>query len=82
MYDNGQGVEQSYEKAFHYYKLDADQGDRDAQFLVGRYYHEGPFVEKSREKAYKWFKLAAAQDYDIAKEKLNAEFKDFQDLET
>ena len=41
--------------------LDAEQGDADAQFLLGRRYFNGEGVPQNYQEAVKWFRLAAEQ---------------------
>ena len=51
MYEHGEGVEQSYEKAFEYYEQAADLGHRMAQFYLGLLYATGQGVTKDESKA-------------------------------
>jgi len=41
MYDNGQGVSQSYEQAVKWYRQAAQQGDAIAQLNLGNMYNSG-----------------------------------------
>ena len=61
MYANGQGVEQSYEKAVEWYRKVADQGYAVAQCNLGYMYSNGHGVEQSYEKAVEWYRKAADQ---------------------
>ncbi len=45
----------------------AQQGDADAQFIVGAMYDRGEGVPKDQVKAHMWFSLAAAQGYEVAR---------------
>ncbi|MBQ0016979.1 MAG: sel1 repeat family protein, partial [Bacteroidales bacterium] len=65
-YDNGQGVEQSYEKAVKWWTKAAEQGDAGAQYNLGVCYEKGNGVEQSREKAIFWNDKAAKQGYSDA----------------
>jgi len=67
MYENGQGVTQSYRNAADLYEMASDKGHRNSQALLGAMYLTGPGnllnggVGKNISKAYKFFSLAAAQ---------------------
>ena len=51
LYEDGDGVEQDYDKAKHYYELAADQGYADAQCNLGVLYEDGHGIEQDYEKA-------------------------------
>ena len=59
LYENGQGVSQSYKKAAKLYRLSAEQGFDRAQFNLGVSYYTGSGVKKSKKEAIKWFRRAA-----------------------
>ena len=61
MFDNGQGVEQSYEKAVEYFTMAAEQGHPDGQFNLGNMFKYGQGVEQSYEKAVEYYTMAAEQ---------------------
>ena len=61
MYDNGTGVEESYEKAAEWYLKAAEQGLARAQYNLGCMYRDGRGVEQSYEKAVEWYLKAAEQ---------------------
>ena len=61
MYENGQGVPQSYTEAIRWYRLAADQGDATAQNNLGSMYSYGRGVPQNYAEAMKWFRLAADQ---------------------
>ncbi len=61
MYSEGNGVEQSYEKAAVYFQMAADQGHAAAQAQLGFLYIDGIGVEQSYEKAEKYLRSAADQ---------------------
>jgi len=65
-YANGEGVAQSYEKAFELYTLAANQGDDDAQFNLGLLYYQGHGVAQSNGMARKWWLKAALQEHEKA----------------
>ena len=65
-------MEQSYAEAAKWYRKAAEQGDADAQFLLGVMYHEGHGVERSDAEAAKWWRRAAEQGDDNAKQALEA----------
>ena len=51
MFNNGRGIEQSYEKAVEYYTMAAEQGHAVAQCNLGNMFENGRGVEQSYEKA-------------------------------
>jgi len=57
------GVAQEYSKAFEYYKLSAERGDKYAQTRIGYMYGTGNGVELNSDEAFKWYKLSADQGY-------------------
>ena len=63
MYDEGQGVEQSFKDAVKWYRKAADQGDADAQSNLGLMYYKGQGVEQDFKEAFKWWKKAADQGH-------------------
>ena len=70
LYEEGLGVEQSYEKAILYYQLAADQGLASAQYNLGLEYEEGHGVEQSCEMALEYYQLAADQGHAMALNKI------------
>jgi hypothetical protein len=61
MYDNGQGVEQAYERAFEYYEQAAHLGHAKAQYNLGILCRDGQGVTQSYAKAKKHFESAVKQ---------------------
>lgn len=59
MYDLGEGVPQSTEKAMEYYKAAAEQGYADAQNNLGVMYDQGEGIAADYTEAMKWYLLAA-----------------------
>ena len=51
MYSNGDGVNQDYSQASHYYKLAADQNYADAQFILGLMYYHGDGISEDKKQA-------------------------------
>jgi hypothetical protein len=66
MFKNGQGVEQSYEKAVEYYTMAAEQGHAVAQCILGTMFYNGQGVEQSCPIARKWWTKAANQRQEDA----------------
>jgi TPR repeat protein len=66
MYREGQGVNQSYERAIEYYEAAANQGAADAQNNLGALYANGHGVEQSNETAREWWMKAAEQGNETA----------------
>jgi TPR repeat protein len=54
MYEKGRGTPRNAQKAFHYYEMAAEKGDRYAQFRVARAYLRGEGVPKNLQKAMQW----------------------------
>ena len=48
---------------FESYKEKAEQGDKEAQYQVGRCYEKGEGVPVDKEKAVEWYKKAAEQGH-------------------
>jgi len=65
-YNQGQGVQQDYAKAFKWFKKAADQGYANAQSNLGVCYFLGQGVPQDYTIAYKWFQEAAKQDHSGA----------------
>lgn len=62
----GEGVEQSYSKAFPLLKKAAEKGHKDAQFALATCYHFGQGTTKNANMALKWYRSAAEQGHDDA----------------
>ena len=61
IYNSGEGVVQSYEKAAEWYRKAADQGYHWAQDNLGDLYHDGKGVPQSDLAAAEWYRKAADQ---------------------
>ena len=61
MYENGWGVQQSYDTALKHYKTSAELGDERGQVNLGLLYYEGLGIYPNEEIAKEWFQLAAEQ---------------------
>ncbi|MGD8566540.1 MAG: tetratricopeptide repeat protein [Gammaproteobacteria bacterium] len=59
MYERGNGVAKSMEKAFEWYMKSAKQGNDKAAYKVGLSYLHGKGVSKDYDKAMEWLKKAA-----------------------
>ena len=69
MYYYGDGVEANTEEALKWYHKAAEKGHLNAQFLLGRIYHNGDDglgVDKDEKEALKWYRKAAEQEHSIA----------------
>ena len=64
MYEHGEGVEHSYERAIEYYEQAAHLGDAKAQFNLGLLYANGQGVTKDELKAKEWWTASAEQQGD------------------
>ncbi len=61
LYDKGQGVPQSDEKARQWYELAAAQGEPRAEYNLGLMYLNGQGVRADLVEAYYWISLSAAR---------------------
>ncbi len=69
---SGQGMEQSYEKAFRYYKEAADLGSAKGQAALGSMYLYGKEVHRDLNKAFTLFHKAASQGSGAAENNIGA----------
>ena len=67
LYDQGEGVRQSYSEALRWYRLAADQGDDQAQFNIGEMYRFGDGVRRDKVEAAKWYMIASTQGWSAPK---------------
>ena len=61
MYRLGHGVTQNFTEAMKWYRKAADQGNANAQAMVGMMYEKARGVPESFTKALKWYRMAADQ---------------------
>ena len=66
MYRDGDGVDQSYQRAKEMFELAASQGCADAQFSLGLMYDNGEGVDQNDEKAAEYYEAAARQGHGLA----------------
>jgi hypothetical protein len=59
----GEGVPQNYREAARHFRLAADQGDADAQYMLAGCYRYGDGVERDVGEAFRHFALAAEQGH-------------------
>ncbi|HJO06171.1 MAG TPA: tetratricopeptide repeat protein, partial [Chloroflexota bacterium] len=64
--DQGQGVDQSDEQAFHWYNKSANHGCAEAQYSLGVMYHNGQGVDESIDEALRLLTLSAENGCDEA----------------
>ena len=55
-----------YKEAVKWYRLSAEQGDRNAQHNLGLMYDKGQGVPQDYKETVKWFRLSAEQGYATA----------------
>ena len=72
MYADGLGVAKDGKEAVRWCRLAADQGDVDAQCILGAIYADGLVVAKDGKEAVRWYRLAADQGDADAMHKLGA----------
>jgi TPR repeat protein len=82
LYEDGQGVVQSFKKAAELYTMAAEQGTVNARsmFNLGNLYRDGKGVAQSSKKAVKYFSLAADQGHVKAMNSLGALYFQGQDI--
>ena len=66
----GEGIQQDYGQAMHWFRLAAEQGNAEAQNSVGTLYDNGKGVPRDFREAAKWFRLAADQGHLLARRNL------------
>jgi len=71
-YRDGEGVEQSYQRAAELYELAARQGHASAQYALGVLYQHGQGVDQSYERAKEYYEAAARQGVVNAQYNLGA----------
>ena len=59
MSDQGKGVNQDHKEAAKWYRKAAEQGDANAQELVGLMYDQGKGVNQDYKEAVEWYPKAA-----------------------
>ena len=64
------GVKQNYNEAAKWYHLAAEQGDANAQYVLGVLYENGLGVEQSNTEAAKWYRKAAEHGDTFAAKRL------------
>lgn len=56
----------NYTEAVSWFNKAAEQGEADAQFLLGRMYYDGNSISTDYVEAYKWFTIASANGVRVA----------------
>ncbi len=72
LYFNGQGVEQDYTQAAHWYRQAAEQGHAEGQYNLGVHYDTGQGVEQDYRQAAHWYRQAAEQGHAEGQFRLGA----------
>lgn len=67
MYEQGEGVDQNYQKAVKWYQRSASVGNGAAQYRLGQMYEQGRGINQDFVRAHMWYDLAAAQGLNVAK---------------
>ena len=70
LYETGEGVEQSWDKAVSCYRQAAELGQARGQYLLGWCYEHGKGVAASTKRARELYEASARQDYKHAVEAL------------
>jgi len=58
-------------RIFEQYRLQAENGDANAQFIIASRYESGKGVEKNTERAHYWYEMAAKKGHPLAKIKVD-----------
>jgi TPR repeat protein len=66
VYHGGLGVAVDYPRAMATYKLGAERGDANFQYMIGMMYYYGQGVDVDYKQARAWLEKAVAQDYPSA----------------
>ncbi len=74
MYQQGDGVKQSFKNAVEWFQKAADQGDPDGQNYLGVLYDNGNGVPQNTAKAIELYRLAAEQGHDFAQHNLGLKY--------
>ena len=69
-YDQGEGIEQNFEKATEWYLKATKQGNVDAQFNLAVSYENGQGVKRNLDTAVSWYLKAAEQGDTEAQERV------------
>ena len=80
-YENGEGVDQSYQQAKELYELSASQGFATSQYNLGLMYEKGHGMDQSYERAAEYFEAAARQGNANAQFNLGALYANGQGVE-
>ena len=59
-------LKNNYVEALKYYKMAAELGDDQAQYIVAQMYEDGEGVEQSYSEAAKWYRMAAEQGHALS----------------
>jgi TPR repeat protein len=66
VYENGEGVVQSFKRAFGLWTMAAEKGDVDSMYTLGALYFRGQGVDQSNELARDWWTKAANEGNETA----------------
>ena len=66
----------NYAEAEKWFRLSAEQGNTDAQNMLGYMYYKGKVVLKDYAEAEKWFRLSAELGYDRAQSNLGRMYEE------
>jgi TPR repeat protein len=82
MYERGYGVERNEQRAMARFsqalpgvRAEAEAGDADAQFFLGRMYSLGHAVQADNAQAWAWYRKAADQGHPVAQNNIGAMYK-------
>ncbi|GBB99377.1 hypothetical protein RclHR1_03500002 [Rhizophagus clarus] len=80
-YENGEGTEKNFEKAFYWYQKAAENDVKEAMFNLAINYKNGEGTEKNLEKAFYWYQKAAENDVKEAMFNLAINYKNGEGTE-
>lgn len=81
LYYAGEGVQQSYQQALHWYEQAAAQGHAIAAYNVGVLHDKGLGLKKDYEEAGKWYRKSADMGYSTAQYNLGIMYEYGQTVE-
>jgi hypothetical protein len=75
IYERGQGVNEDYRRALHWYRKAADANRPEAQYSLGRMYASGLGTKTDYVEALSWLRKAAAQNFSPAMNRLGVMYE-------
>lgn len=70
------GNKSNFHNAFKYFKIAAQRGLNESEYVLGKYYHNGIGCESDMDQAMKWYKIAAKKNHPKALRRLGCFYRD------